>query len=328
MDKEIRALLHDDIVKEACYKYELRIDELTFIGGFQNFVYEFQRNNQSFILRLTHSSLRSLEILEAELEWILYLADNGLSVSKPIVSNEGNLYEVINQDNSCFMVTCFEKAIGTRVYYPDCLDDIELFETCGILTGQMHQLARKYKPRTTRHDWQENYYLKNAIKYIPSTQRLVLDNVNDLISTIRDLGHEPDSYGIIHGDINVGNFLSDHGNLMLFDFDECQYSWFVEDIAIQLYYMVYVYGDDSLKERTLQCERFMEHFMNGYLQTSFISDFWIQQIPLFLRLREIIIYIGMYRSLDMSNLDAWSRDYLEQSKVRIEKGLSIIEGYF
>jgi hypothetical protein len=34
----------------------------------------------------------------------------------------------------------------------------------------------------------------------------------------------------------------------------------------------------------------------------------------------------MYRSFNMSNLDEWTKDFLTQSKVRIENGISIIEG--
>lgn len=30
----------------------------------------------------------------------------------------------------------------------------------------------------------------------------------------------------------------------------------------------------------------------------------------------------------MSNLDDWTKDYLTQSKARIENGISIIESYF
>lgn len=147
------------------------------------------------------------------------------------------------------------------------------------------------------------------------------------MSTLKNLDYGKESYGLIHGDINVGNFLVDHGAVTLFDFDECQYSWFVEDIAIQLFYLVYVYGDDSIDERHLQCQRFMEHFLKGYSKENTISDYELTLIPLFLRLREIIVYTGMYRSFDMSDINDWTKDYLAQSKVRIENGISIIESY-
>lgn len=107
---------------------------------------------------------------------------------------------------------------------------------------------------------------------------------------LKHLDADINTYGLIHGDINVGNFLVDNGKLTLFDFDEAQYSWFVEDIAIQLYYLVYVYGDDSMEDRQLQCQRFMEHFLKGYVKENSISENELKLIPLFLRLRDYCLY--------------------------------------
>lgn len=325
MESRIKSLFNDYIVDEACKKYDIELEKLQFIGGFQNFVYEYRQNNKEFILRFTHSSLRSIDLVEAELEWIHYLSDKGVSVSRPVPSTKGSLFEVVDIGRSYFIVSLFEKAQGKKAQYPDCLHDIDLFEKCGILTGKMHRMAKTYVPRNKRHDWTQNYYLRNVDSFIPLTQLQVLESYEDLINRIMNLDKDNDSYGLIHGDINVGNFFVDQGSITLFDFDECQYSWFVEDIAVQLYYLVYVFGDDSLDERNIQCQRFMEYFLKGYMKENTITDYWLKQIPLFLRLREIIVYTGMYRSFDMSNLDDWTKDYLTQSKRRIENGISIVD---
>ncbi|BBH23213.1 hypothetical protein Back11_45580 [Paenibacillus baekrokdamisoli] len=328
MDSTVKAAFNDDIVKEACRKFRVKQEELQFIGGFQNFVYEYKRNNKAYILRFTHSSLRTTERVEGELEWILYLSDHGVAVSRPIYSAQSCLLEIVHCGSSFFIVTSFEKAPGIRSNYPECLHDVDLFENCGRLTGQIHKLTKAYKPVHRRHEWNQNYYLLNAAHFIPPAQTLVMGSYKGLIKSIENLPRDNESYGLIHGDINVGNFMVNDGAITLFDFDEGQYSWYVEDLAIQLYYMVYVYGDDSIEERKQQCQLFMEHFMRGYMKENTISNDWLKRIPLFLRLREIIVYTGMYRSLDMSNLDEWTQDFLTQSKVRIENGISVIEGYF
>ncbi|MFC5650676.1 phosphotransferase enzyme family protein [Paenibacillus solisilvae] len=328
MDIKAKASFNDGIVREACHRYGLMTDELSFIGGFQNFIYAFQRNQSAYILRFTPISLRTTAMVEAELEWLLYLSDNGVAVSKPIPSAHGRLVEVVQGADSFFNVVSFDKAPGQKSTYPDCLHDIRLFENCGRITGRMHKLARDFHPLHKRHDWTYNDYLLNRTSFIPASQAAVHDSCNRLMDDLKNLSHNADSYGLIHGDINVGNFTVNDGAITMFDFDECQYSWFVEDIAIQLYYMVYVYGDDSIPERMLQCQRFMEPFMKGYLLESHISDSEWRQIPLFLRLREIIVYTGMHRSFDMSKLDQWTTDFLTQSRIRIENEIPIIEGYF
>lgn len=114
MEQKIKSLFNDQIVSAACTKYGIPIDELTFIGGFQNFVYEYQLSNHQYILRFTHSSLRSKDLLAAELEWILYIADHGVSVSRPVCSLQGNLVEQIEIGDSCFRVSSFEKHKGNE----------------------------------------------------------------------------------------------------------------------------------------------------------------------------------------------------------------------
>lgn len=57
-----------------------------------------------------------------------------------------------------------------------------------------------------------------------------------------------------------------------------------------------------------------------------ISRESLESMELFLRLRELIVYIGMYRSADLANLDDWTSEYIEQSRKRLERGISIVEG--
>lgn len=324
MDMAETDRFNDDIMKEVATKYELSLDRLSFVGGFQNFIYEYQASGKEYILRFTPHSHRTIDAVHAELEWVSYLASHGISVSKPIRSADGNSLEVLQAKDSCVIVSAFEKAIGAKIGYPQCLTDTDLFEMCGKFTAQMHVLAKDFTPNSRRHHWRDNYYIRNLANYVPVSQEMVHQSCHELMKEIDRLPKNRDCYGIIHGDINVGNFHVSDSGLTLFDFDECQYSWFVEDIAIQLYYLVYVFGDDSPDERNSQASVFMKHFLKGYTSWATIDQYWIQQIPLFLRLREIIVYTGMHRSYDLDHLDGWSSDYITQSRMRIENGTSIV----
>lgn len=146
------------------------------------------------------------------------------------------------------------------------MNNDSLSEACGEMTGRIHALSKTYVPsgkETVRHPWTDNYYLRNMSKFVPADQELIYKQFDLLKRRIGGLKQE-EHFGLIHGDINVGNFCLDDGNITLFDFDECQYSWFVEDIAIQLFYMVYVRLDDSIKERNEQARRFLKFFLTGY----------------------------------------------------------------
>ncbi|MCL6604861.1 MAG: hypothetical protein K6T94_18520 [Paenibacillus sp.] len=66
--------------------------------------------------------------------------------------------------------------------------------------------------------------------------------------------------------------------LLYLIFDEAQYSWFVEHIAIQLYYLVYVYGgDEGWENREEQAIRFMKYFMIGYRMENTLDDYLVMR---------------------------------------------------
>lgn len=322
-------LFTDQVLQEGARRFGVTAVELTYIGAWQNFIYEYHKDGESFILRFTPSSHRNELAVAAELEWILDLASLGMSVSTPIVSSQGLLTEKIPISESFYLTAAsFVKAKGVKIGYPECLNDTNLYEQLGRFTGKMHTLSKSYHPGegVRRHSWEDNYYLRSIRKYIPLSQHKVHDQCVALIKEIKDtLPMDANSFGLIHGDINTANFHMHDGNITLFDFDEAQYSWFVEEIAIPLYYLVYVYGDDSYPQRVSQANLFMEHFLKGYTFEYAVDDFWLKQIPLFLRLREIIVYTGMHRNSDVTKLDQWGLDFISQSKKRIENGIPIVD---
>lgn len=330
MEKEILALINDEIIETGAYRFGVTIEQLTYIGAWQNFIYEYEKDEVAYILRFTPSSHRSQDGIEGELDWIVYLSNNGISVSEPIRSHQGNYTETIKLENFYFTVTSFVKAEGRKIDYPECLNAPSLYQELGEVMGKMHALAKTYKPQNDsirRGHWNENYYLQHIRQFVPLEQTLVHEGCAKLMKRVEDtFVQNPDHYGLIHADIGVGNFLIHDEGLTLFDFDEAQYSWFVEDIAIPLYYLVYVYGGEDGRElRRSQAGRFMKHFLIGYRQHNEMEEERLKQIPLFLQLREIIVYTGMHRSSDLTELNQWAKDYLAESKLRIETGTPIVD---
>lgn len=142
LDREIEKLFNNQILGEAARKFNIDMSTLNLIGGFQNYVYEYKKQEKSYILRFTHSSHRSDNLIKGELDWVLYLINSGVSASKPIYSISGNLSEKIHIGGSYFTATSFEKATGRKIGYPECISNKDLFEKCGRLTGKMHFYLR------------------------------------------------------------------------------------------------------------------------------------------------------------------------------------------
>ncbi len=79
LDREIEKLFNNQILGEAARKFNIDMSTLNLIGGFQNYVYEYKKQEKSYILRFTHSSHRSDNLIKGELDWVLYLINNGVS---------------------------------------------------------------------------------------------------------------------------------------------------------------------------------------------------------------------------------------------------------
>jgi len=157
---------------------------------------------------------------------------------------------------------------------------------------------------------------------LPEQQGRVLERFQDLMAHLLSLPRDDRAaYGMIHFDAHGGNFLIDEqGNLALFDFDDCCYSWYVNDIAIVLFYFIVNSPDPEAL-----AAQFLPRFLSGYRQEYDLDSAWLSEIPHFLKLREIDLYAVIHRSFDVDNLtDKWVADFMNGRKARIEAGLPFV----
>lgn len=97
------------------------------------------------------------------LEWVDYLYNHGVSVSRPISSSHNRLVEVVDLEDSYFNITSFEKAPGKKIFYPECMNNDSLSEMCGEITGQIHELSRREGIYPAAGKLRDTIGLKNPI---------------------------------------------------------------------------------------------------------------------------------------------------------------------
>ena len=97
---------------KAATRFGMSTESLKFLGDFENYVYEGKIDGVNYVLRLTHSSHRSTNMVLGELEWINYLEKNGVSVAKALHSASGRLAEEVHVGADYFVASAFEKAKG------------------------------------------------------------------------------------------------------------------------------------------------------------------------------------------------------------------------
>lgn len=325
MDKRIREAYSDAILAEAMKRYGIAKDSIHLLDGFESFIYEYEKGGQDYVLRVSHSLHRTSDLTQGEIEWVNYLADNGVPAARAVPSERGKLVEPIAvEDGSHFTAASFERARGDHPTKKDWENGLAV--KLGQIVGRMHALTKHYEPsdiRFRRHEWYDDYPDGFAEQYLPTSETVVIEKFNRLLEYLHTLPRDRDSYGLIHVDVHGGNFFVDNGRITLFDFDDCQYAWFVYDIAMALFYVLphNCVGEENVN----RARNFLEQFMEGYHRENTIAFDWLRQIPYFLKLREMDLYVIIHRSCDLDDLDPWCASFMDNRKYKIENDVPYVE---
>lgn len=294
--------------------YGIRDSEIKLLDGFESFIYEFDRAAESFILRISHDLRRTENLIRGEVDWINYLHQGGASVSKAILNTQGDLIsKVPDGQDGHFLAAAFEKAAGGPP--SSGLWGEGLIEQYGRLIGRLHALTKSYRPADPawrRPDWDDPEFYE--VDWLLVSESQAVEEYQNLIRHFASLPKSRQSYGLIHQDAHAGNlFVDEEDKITLFDFDDCCYSWFINDISIVLFYIALGVEDQAAFTR-----EFMTNFLRGYGLENELNHEWLREIPSFLKLREIDLYAVIHRSFDVENIDhPWVAMFMENRKERI-----------
>lgn len=322
MEKFIRDRFNDAILHEAAGRYGVAPDAVRMLDSFESFIFEFSRPDGDFILRIGHSSRRNQTLIEGETEWINYLVAGGVSAAQAIQSQTGNLVEPIADGHGAdFLAVAFVKAAGGppwERWTP------ALYETYGETIGRMHALTRDFhrdgRPRK-RPEWDDPVF-EFVDSFLPAQEIIAREKYKEVCDFVRSLPKDNDSYGLTHQDAHGGNlFVDEQGRITLFDFDDCGYNWLVNDIAMVLFYMV-----ADAEQPVALAKQFMTHFLRGYRRACTLDDRWLQEIPHFLKIREIELYAVIHRDFEVENIGhRWVAQFMDGRKARIESGVPYLD---
>src|SRR6185503_12274077 len=312
MDAQIIARYNDSILQEAMQRHGIAKEQIKPMDAFESFIYEFERDGKGYILRIGHSFRKSEALIQAEVDWINYLARGGVSVARAIPSVSGKLVEAIEDDQGGeFLVTAFVKAAGQKPWEAGWTP--ARYENYGRLLGQMHALAVGYRPATSKRPHWDDASMKFIELYLPESEVHAHEKYQSLLRHIHALPKDRASYGLIHQDAHQNNFFMDvDGTLTLFDFDDCAYSWFINDIAIVLFYISMNAEELGFPSVPAFTQEFMTHFLRGYRQACTLDNNWLKEIPHFLKLRELELYAVVHRDFEIKDTEHWSLESFKQ----------------
>jgi Ser/Thr protein kinase RdoA (MazF antagonist) len=309
-------------LQEAGRCYGIEKGQIRSLDAFESFIYEFERRDRSYILRIGHSLRRSEALINGEVDWINYLVARGVSVAQAVLSENGKLVEAIDDgQGGQFLVTAFVKAQGRPLWG---LWTPTLYAAFGQLLGSMHALAEHYQPAQPawkRPEW-DDPLMDYPERYLPASEGVARQKYQALCAHVRTLPTDSRCYGLIHFDAHGGNCLvDDAGHLTLFDFDDCTYSWYANDIAIALGYIAMDIPDASALTLAFV------HFMQGYQTAYHLDPQWLREIPVFLKMGAIFGYAVIHRDHDDVNniTDPEMKQFIIDLKYKIEHDLPTID---
>ena len=298
---EIAHLCEKSVLASISERFSTTPDALSLYEdyeGCQNLVYDYQPNGVPLILRISFRPDRSVEQIQEEAHFVNYLAENGMRVSSATPSLNGNLVEIVDIGEQRFIAVSFIKGKGMRVpdneyrYCPG-VPIQEYFQNWGSALGQIHALSKSYQPinpAVRRPAWLERRSVESIAALAPESLPVVRSRFKDLLIQLAELPTDRDSYGLLHGDFNDGNFTLDYetGEITVFDFDDACYGWFMYELAGAWEgHIGRTMFEADHQKRKAYMEACFEQVLAGYARYNTLAPFWLECLPLFLKVVEM-----------------------------------------
>ncbi|PRP87263.1 hypothetical protein PROFUN_01525 [Planoprotostelium fungivorum] len=184
-----------------------------------------------FIVRATPDPKNErLPAIQLEIALLNDLYSQGLTVCPPIKNHASQYHVVSDTPTGPLIVVVFQHALGSPVDFLSWrwLHEKKFAVSLGRWMAKFHQLSRQFcqknpqllkdaRPWTALHD--------GVLKEVPVTEE------------DQKLSQSPQSYGLIHGDVNVSNFFFDEDTdtVHMFDWDQLQTCWYGYDLSAPIW---------------------------------------------------------------------------------------------
>jgi amicoumacin kinase len=300
----MNGILNENVLKTTTNAYGLRLSQLAHVSGVVNNVYRYpaQNGHPSRIVRLTNQNWRNEKELFAELHFMNYLFENGVSVPEILPSKAGKWIENVSGGYHASMFTEAPGRIPTEEDWNQ-----KMFRNWGSIVGQMHLLTQSYIPPqyVKRREWKQENWM-DMMKHLPFEETIVRQKASELLIWLETLPKDKKNYGLIHCDLHAHNmFFTKDGKITAFDFYDSCYHWFAFDIAIIIYSVIVRYNRQTQKSDTLENHLawFLESFLKGYEEINTIDPRWLKAMPKFLKYIRVLYYNVFHQRHNWKVLD-------------------------
>lgn len=198
-------------------------------------------DGQRFILRVHRPGYQSRAGIESELAWLDALErDTELAIARPVAGVDGRRLQVLDIGGQPRHAVLFHFVQGRE---PDPSEGlVGLFGVVGAMAARLHlqvshwqrppgfqrprlDAASILEPSGPWGDWR-------AAPGLAPVEAVVIQGLAArLAEDLAAYGTAPERFGLIHGDMRLGNLLVDGGRVTLIDFDDSGFGWFGYDFG-------------------------------------------------------------------------------------------------
>lgn len=275
----------------AAKQFNKKAFSVEFLTKCKNSIYKVHCPNCMFILRLSDEQHRNAKQIESEIEFQEYLFNNGADVVKPLRTESGESCILLEINNLRYLVSAFRYIEG-RNWYERTDNTEEIFIKIGKALGKIHRLSKEYNPVNSakRRQWNEQQELVKADVLFKNYN---IELYSIFIEFIRQMNMEEinsNNFGLTHGDYLSSNYLIvEENNITVFDFDECEYSWFAADLAICMRcYLFWTENPSELPKKANEAEIMHYNLLLGYKSENDISNNMVFELEKYFKIRDFI----------------------------------------
>jgi Ser/Thr protein kinase RdoA (MazF antagonist) len=296
-----RLAAFDGLAANAVAAWDLRPILLQRIACRENAVYAVQvADGGRMALRVHRSGYHDRAALDSELKWMRALAQSGVATPAAVTTPTGEAIVEVTSDNVpvphlCDLLEWVDGRPLARVEDPGSLHReslIAMYRTVGRIAAQIHAHSETWQApaRFVRPRWDREGCLgQNALwgpwshlDVLEPDERQVLNAaVAVLDRTLERLGQDRQVYGLVHADFVPDNLLEHRGQIVVIDFDDGGYGWYLWELATAVFWYL---GTPHYTET-------LEGYIEGYRTVRRLPDSELELLPTFLLLRALV-YMG------------------------------------
>jgi Ser/Thr protein kinase RdoA (MazF antagonist) len=301
-------------------RFDIDANSAIFLAASQNFVYRVNHLGTSRIARVSVMRHRTFAEIGGELAWIEFLSQKGIPVCAAQLSVSGAKYEEIIFGGSSYLLAVFEEAAGRKIERCDL--SVDFCRRVGELIGRMHAAAIEANEKgfkVCRGDWSSSRLIT---KDMTETKAPIGDefrsSVSELVNDISSIPPTSNNYGMLHGDVNMDNMHIQGGRIQIFDFDNAEYGYFLQDLAVMLYDSIYSKVVTEVQPEALasRIAIFWDAMLEGYRRFNPALSLSAKRLAEFFLLREAIIYVHHHRIIPP---DRWCDPFLSAMRKHVEE---------